>query len=137
MESIYLDSPNLNEIINSMCAFNVNKTIGHDNIPSFFLRIAAYIISPFLNLVHFSFTKGIFPERCTLSKAIPLTKKTINSNNYRPIFILTSQDQAHAKQDKYRFFVQNFFTGNSKIVFFVLRKYLISRKKHFCKILLF
>ena len=43
LESIYLDPANINEIINSIYAFNVNKAIGHDNFPLF--CIAAHIIS--------------------------------------------------------------------------------------------
>ena len=87
-----MDTPNLNEIINSNYALNQFKAVGHDNIPPFFLRIAANIISPFLqHFIYFSFTKEIFPENCTLSKVIPLYKKVykLELNSYRPISILT------------------------------------------------
>ena len=37
---------------------HAKKVVAHDNIPPFFLRIAAHIISPFLqHFVYFSFTK--------------------------------------------------------------------------------
>ena len=57
-----------------------------------FLRIFAHIISPFSqHFIHFSFTKGIFPESFKLSKVIPIHKKgnKLELNNYRPISILT------------------------------------------------
>jgi len=34
--SIYLDSPNINEIANCISSLNVNKAVGHDNISAYY-----------------------------------------------------------------------------------------------------
>ena len=71
--SLYLNTPSVSEIINAIYSLNVNKAVGHDNIPAFFMRIAATIISPYLqHFIDFFFKNGIFPESCTLAKVIPL-----------------------------------------------------------------
>ena len=70
----------------------MNKAVGHDNIPAYFLRIAAPNIAPYLQcFIEFAFVNGIFPESCTRAKIIPIHKKgdKTNPNNYRPISILT------------------------------------------------
>ena len=38
---MYLKPPTTNEIINCIGSLNVNKAVGHDNIPAYFLKIAA------------------------------------------------------------------------------------------------
>ena len=90
--SIYLKSPELNEIINSIHSLNVNKAIGHDNIPAFPLKIAVTTIAPYLQcFFDFSFSQDILPENSTLAKVIPIHKKKSNKddpNNHRPISIL-------------------------------------------------
>ena len=40
--SIYLDVPNLSEIINAIQALSLNISIGHDNIPPYYLRISDF-----------------------------------------------------------------------------------------------
>ena len=90
--SLYLNTPSVSEIINVINSLNVDKAVGHDNIPAFFVRIAATIISPYLQYyIDFFFKKGIFSESYTLAKVIPLYKKgnKLDPNNYRPISILT------------------------------------------------
>ena len=90
--SIYLDVPNLSEIINAIQALRLNKSIGHDNIPPYYLHIASSILAPYLQIfINFCFTKGVFPETCTIAKIVPIFKKEERENpsNYRPISILT------------------------------------------------
>ena len=90
--SIYLDVPNLSEIINAIQALSLNKSIGHDNIPPYYLRIASSILAPYLQIfIDFCFTKSLFPETCTIAKIVPIFKKDERENpsNYRPISILT------------------------------------------------
>ena len=90
--SIYLDVPNLSEIINAIQALSLNKSIGHDNIPPYYLRITSSILAPYLHIfIDFCFTKGVFPETCTIAKIVPIFKKGERENpfNYRPISILT------------------------------------------------
>ena len=70
----------------------MNKAVGNDNIPSYFLRIAAPNVAPYLQcFIEFAFVNGIFPENCTRAKIIPIHKKgdKTDPNNYRPISILT------------------------------------------------
>ena len=90
--SLYLNTPSVSEIINTFYSLNVNKVVGHDNIPAFFMHIAATIVFPYLQyFIDFFFKNGIFPERCTLAKVILLYEKgnKIDPNNYKPISILT------------------------------------------------
>ena len=90
--SIYLYVPNLSEIINAMQAFSLNKAIGHDNMPPYYLCIASSILAPYVKIfINFCFTKGVFPETCTIAKIVPIFKKgkRENPSNYRPISILT------------------------------------------------
>ena len=91
-QSIYLEPLELNEIINSIHSLNMNKSIGHDSIPAFPLKIAATITAPYLQcFFDFSFGRGVFPENGTLTEIIPKYKKgnKDDPNNYRPISILT------------------------------------------------
>ena len=70
----------------------MNKSIGHDNIPAFPLKIATNIIATYLQcFFDFSFNRGTFPENGTLAKVIAMHKKGNKNypNNYRPISILT------------------------------------------------
>ena len=74
--SIFLSTPSINEIINVIYSLNVNKAVGHDNIPAYFLQSAAATIAPYLQCyINFSFKHGTFPDNCTLAKIIPLCKK--------------------------------------------------------------
>ena len=47
-ESMYLESANINEIVNTILSLKVNKAVGHDKIPAYFLKFAAFIVAPFL-----------------------------------------------------------------------------------------
>ena len=69
----------------------MNKAVGHDNIPAFFLHLAAATIAPSLQcFINFSFTHGTFSDNCTLTKVIPFHEKGNKSdpNNYRLFSIL-------------------------------------------------
>ena len=90
--TIYLNVPNLSDSINAIQALSLNKSIGHDNIPPYYLRIATSILAPYLQIfIDFCFTKGVFPETCTIAKIVPIFKKgeRENPSNYRPTSILT------------------------------------------------
>ena len=70
----------------------MNKALGHDNIPAYYLKIAPFSIAPFLLiLINYAFTNGIFPNNCKISKVVPIHKNgdTNNPNNFRPISLLT------------------------------------------------
>ena len=66
--SIFLEPPNLYEITDHLRNLNVNKAMGHDNLPAYFLKIALNVIAPYLlPIIHFSFSNGIFPEHCKIA----------------------------------------------------------------------
>ena len=88
---MYLEPPTTNEIINCIGSLNVNKAVDHDNIPAYFLKIAAPTLAPYLrSFFDFVFTHGIFPDICNIAKIVPIHKKgeRDNPNNFRPISIL-------------------------------------------------
>ena len=72
--SIYLEPPTNNEILNQITSLK-NKAVGHDNIQSFFIKVARFVIAPYLNLfLNFVFTEGIFPTIAKLPGSFPSTK---------------------------------------------------------------
>ena len=90
--SIFMEPPRVNEVKNLMNSLNLRKSVGHDNISSYYLRIASDILSPVLcYFIDNAFRLGIFPQNCKKAKIIPLYKtgKPNNLTNYRPISILT------------------------------------------------
>ena len=91
LANITATDKNKNEINNAIFSFNIIKSVGHDQIPPYFLRIASSIITPFLLIfAQYCFMNGIFPENCTIAKIISIFKKgdTQNPINYRPTSIL-------------------------------------------------
>ena len=89
---MYLEPANITKIANTILSLNMNKTVGHDKIPAYFLKIAPFIIASFLlMLINYAFTNGIFPNNCKISKVIPIHKNgdTNNPNNFGPISLLT------------------------------------------------
>ena len=87
-----MEPPRVNEAKNLMNSLNLRKSVGHDNISSYYLRIASDILSPVLcYFIDNAFRLGIFPQNCKKAKIIPLYKtgKPNNLTNYRPISILT------------------------------------------------
>ena len=91
-DSIFFTAPTCDEIVNTIHSLNLNKAVSHDNIPAYFLRIAAPNVTPYLqHFIEFTFVNGIFPENCTRAKIISIHKKgdKIDPNNHRPISILT------------------------------------------------
>ena len=45
---MYQEPPTINKIINCIGSLNVNKAVGHDNIPAYFLKTAAPTLAPYL-----------------------------------------------------------------------------------------
>ena len=82
-ESMYLEPANITKIVITIISLNVNKAVGHDKIPAYFLRLAPFL----LILINYAFTNGIFPSNCKLSKVIPIHKNGVipiykNSQKY-------------------------------------------------------
>jgi len=46
--SLFLDPPNMNEIVECILSLNVNKAQGHDNIAAFFLKSTPYVLANYL-----------------------------------------------------------------------------------------
>ena len=90
-DSIYLETPTNNEILDQITSLK-NKAVGHDNIRPFFIKVARFVIAPYLNLfLNFVFTESIFPSNCKVARVVLVYKTRIKDdmNNYRPISILT------------------------------------------------
>ena len=88
--SMVLDPPTPNEIYNTI--FTLKTKVNPDqDLPSFFLKIAAPILVPYLAIIcYHSYQSGIFPDRMKIAKVIPIYKAgvTTDVNNYRPISAL-------------------------------------------------
>ena len=60
-----MEPPRVNEAKNLMNSLNLRKSVGHDNISSYYLRIASDILSPVLcYFIDNAFRLGIFPQNC-------------------------------------------------------------------------
>jgi len=69
----------------------VNKAVGHDNISTYFIFTASFVLVPFLHIfLDYSFKNGIIPNNCKIAKVLPIHKNgdVDNPNNYRSIFII-------------------------------------------------
>ena len=89
--SMYLQPVTPAEVCREICALNVLKSPGIDNIPAHFIHLAADILSfPLSVLFNCSFEYGIFPDCLKIAKILPLYKSITKSDpsNYRPISIL-------------------------------------------------
>ena len=56
-KSTYLEATNINENVYTILSLNVNKGVGHDKIPAYFLKIVPFTLAPFLLiLINYPFT---------------------------------------------------------------------------------
>ena len=79
------------EISQEITRLKVKKPTSYDEIPSFFLKIAANVIAPYLALlIDFMFTNGVFPDSLKIAKVVPIYKSRSKSQvqNYRPFLKL-------------------------------------------------
>ena len=91
--STFLEAPNLYEIVDSLKSLSVNKAVGQDNIPAFFIKTANMVIAPYLLILYnYAFSSGIFRDILKVAKVIPIHKNGYKNdlNNYRPISFLSS-----------------------------------------------
>ena len=90
--------------------------MGHDKIPSFFLKAAKDVITPDLTLFsEYMFAEEIFPRSCKIARIAPIFKSGAKdeASNYRPISILTCFSKIIEKLIYARFF--NFFKKHDVI----------------------
>ena len=79
--------PTAIKIYNTIFSLN-SKLDPQLDIPSYFLKVTAYILSPFPALLfHHVFSFGIFPDNLQIAKAVPVFKagSKTDVNNHRPI----------------------------------------------------
>ena len=91
--SMFLEAPNLYEIIDSLKSLSVNKALGQDNIAAFFIKTVNLVIAPYLLILYdYTFSSGIFPDILKIAKVLPIHKNGNQNdpNNYRPISILST-----------------------------------------------
>ena len=91
--------------------------MGHDNITSYFLRVASSYLAPAISFsIDNAFRIGIFPHSCKIAKVILLFKsgKTDNLTNYHPISILTCLSKIFEKLIHKR--LTNFFQKHFVLV---------------------
>ena len=91
--SMFLEPPRHSEEFNILHSLHLRKSSGHDNIDSYFIRIACNVLTPYLTyLFHLSFEFGIFTDYPKTAKIIPIFKAEPKTeiNNYRPISLLSN-----------------------------------------------
>ena len=90
--SMFLENSRPNEVFNIIAPLSKSRSCDYDDIPSYFLKIAADVISNPLCYLLFehSFSIGIFPSSVKIAKFIPIFKSGAKDNisNYRPISTL-------------------------------------------------
>ena len=93
----------------------MKKSTGPDDIPSYFVKLAApIIISPYLTyFIETSFKLEIFPNSLKVAKVLPISKKGSNTipENFRPISILPALSKIFEKVLSTK--LLSFFTQNS------------------------
>jgi len=90
-ESIYLNPPTPTEILNTIQSLITKKSMGNDDILSFFVRCIAKELSSYLcELFCYAFEFGVFPGGFKTARVIPIYKSGSKSEmNYCPISLLT------------------------------------------------
>ena len=84
-----------NYIKNTIKNLNSKSSSGHDEISTNLLKQLDILIEPLTLIVNQSLRTGIFPDKCKISKIIPIYKKNdVHSiENYRPISLLFSMSK--------------------------------------------
>ena len=68
---MFLENPRPNEVFNIIASLSNFRSCGYDGVSSYFLEIAADVISnPLCYLFEHSFSLGIFPSSIKIAKVI-------------------------------------------------------------------
>ena len=89
--TIFLFPPTNNEIFNIINSLKSKMSTKDKNIPSFFVKLAANLLSPYLNIFFsYVFQLGIFPNSLKIASVTPIYKSNDRNevSNYRPISVL-------------------------------------------------
>ena len=79
--SMFLQPPTHTEVFNIIHSLRLRKSSGHDNIDSYFIRIACDVLTPYLiYLFHLSFEFGFFPDCLKTAKIIPIFKAGLKTD---------------------------------------------------------
>ena len=74
--SFFLNPPSISEVYDEICSLRLKKSTGPDDIPSYFVQLAAPIISPYLTyFIETTFKLRIFPNSLKVAKVLPIFKK--------------------------------------------------------------
>ena len=88
-----MEPPKVNKVLNMINFLNLNKSVGHDNLSPYFLKVASTILAHALcYFIDNAFRLGIFPQSRKRAKIVPLFKLDNTqsfTNYYRPISTLT------------------------------------------------
>ena len=110
----FFNPPSVAEVYTELCSLKLKKSTGPDDIPSYFIMLAAAIVSPYLAyFIETSFELGIFRNSLKVTKVLPIIKRGSNTapENFRPISILPASSKIFEKVLSTK--LLSFFTQNS------------------------
>ena len=92
--NFFISPTDKNEIVSIINNISIKKAIGPHSIPTDILHIIKLNISePLSDIINLSFIKGVYFDNLKITKTIPTFKEkgsNLNSNNYRPISLLSN-----------------------------------------------
>ena len=92
MNSFYVKSTNIHEIIKLSSLLKTEKSNGPDSIsPKVIKNCIQYFVNPLCDIFNKSLNSGIVPDKLKVAKIVPVYKKNDlkNVENYRPIALLS------------------------------------------------
>ena len=94
--SIFLNSMDVDEIMEEITKLDPKKSMGHDEIPPKIIKWAPSLFAPILEVLYNKcIDTGYYPSNFKVAKVTPIHKKGDQNdvNNYRPISVLTQFNQ--------------------------------------------
>ena len=89
---MYLFTTSVAEILRVIKTLKNSNSLGHDNLPTKFIKLSAAQIAPALEKIfNLAMKLGTYPDALKVAKVIPIFKKgsPTSLNNYRPISVLS------------------------------------------------